>query len=219
MQNGIPTKTSSVPDSNWRVAHGTVFVLLVICGLFFPALRRWPWVWLVPFAIYFLAAASIPQLRRSLHWLSAGRLSVATVGTTLAAMVVTALALLTFHATARPDVDGFRELHSLNAIGGVVVGGVIFTIVNATLEELAFRGILFDALDSQWGPWITLIVTSALFGLGHWSGYPPGPVGVCLATLFGFAMGALRLWTRGLALPIAAHMVADATIYFLVLRS
>jgi membrane protease YdiL (CAAX protease family) len=34
-----------------------------------------------------------------------------------------------------------------------------------------------------------------------------------LAGLFGFFMGALRLWTGGLALPIVAHMGADATIY------
>jgi membrane protease YdiL (CAAX protease family) len=84
---------------------------------------------------------------------------------------------------------------------------------------LVFRGILFDALQSQWGAWVTLIASSLLFGLGHLRGYPSGILGACLATLFGFAMGVLRLWTGGLALPIAAHLVADATIYGILVHA
>jgi len=80
-------------------------------------------------------------------------------------------------------------------------------------------GVKLDALQSQWGMWVTLSATALLFGLGHLRGYPSGVTGACLAALFGFAMGVLRLWTGGLALPIVAHMAADATLYGILVHS
>lgn len=66
---------------------------------------------------------------------------------------------------------------------------------------------------------VTLVATSVLFGLGHLHGFPPGLWGACLAVVFGFAVGVLRVWTDGLALPIIAHMGADATIYCILASS
>ncbi len=152
-------------------------------------------------------------------WLRAGRLSSASIVATVAVMGLTVLALVLFHTIVNPDVHGYRTAIPFDALGGVIMAGVIFTIVNATLEELVFRGILFDALESQWGVWVTLIATAMLFGLGHLRGYPSGVVGACLAAVFGFAMGVLRLWSGGLILPIVAHMVADATIYAILVHS
>ena len=40
-----------------------------------------------------------------------------------------------------------------------------------------------------------------------------------MAALFGFTLGTLRVWTGGLALPIVAHMGADATIYGILVYS
>jgi len=189
------------------------------CALAFPALRGWPWVWLAPFLAYFLLIVCVPRFRRSMGWLRAGRLSRASIAVTIAVMALTVLALVLFHATAQPDVGGFRAAIPFDALGGVITAGVVFTILNATLEELVFRGVLFDALRSQWGAWVTLAATALLFGLGHLRGYPSGVVGACLAALFGFAMGVLRLWTGGVALPIVAHMAADATIYCILVHS
>ena len=211
--------TQITAQSDSRVVHGTAFVLLMACTLMVPALRRWPWVWLAPFVAYFLLVASVPRLRRSLSWVRFGRMSTAAVAATLIVMVLTSLALLVFHATAHPDVRNYRAALPFDALGGVVMAGAVFTVVNASLEELVFRGVLFDALQSRWGVWVTLIATAALFGLGHLRGYPSGPLGVCLAALFGFVMGALRVWTGGVALPIVAHMCADATIYCILVHS
>ena len=132
---------------------------------------------------------------------------------------ITVLVLLLFQAAARPDVRVLRSFIPIEPLGGVVVAGVIFTVANATLEELVFRGILFDALHSRWGGGVTLTAMAWLFGLGHLQGYPPGPLGACLAASFGFALGALRLKTDGLALPVVAHMAADAVIYWILVHS
>jgi membrane protease YdiL (CAAX protease family) len=134
-------------------------------------------------------------------------------------MVATSLTLLAFNAIAKPDVRPYQATLPLDALGGVLLAGVVFALVNATLEEFVFRGVIFEALASQYGVWFTVAVTAALFGLGHLRGYPSGPIGACLAVLFGFLMGLLRVWTGGLALPILAHISADATIYIILVRS
>jgi membrane protease YdiL (CAAX protease family) len=98
----------------------------------------------------------------------------------------------------------------------VVLAGVCFSLGNAALEEVVFRGVLWDTLAREWNPGVALGVTSALFGLSHWQGYPPGPLGVCLAGLFGLALGGLRWWAGGLGLAVACHACADATIFGLL---
>jgi membrane protease YdiL (CAAX protease family) len=184
-----------------------------------PAFRQWPWAWLVPMVAYVLVVIGVPRLRCPMVWLRTGRLSTSTVGLTVIFMVLTPAVLFGFAIWARPDVSGFRGALPVEALGGPLFAGVIFTVVNATLEELVFRGVLFDALEPQRGTAFALVATSVLFGLGHWRGFPAGLLGASLATLFGFVTGGLRWWTGGLALPILVHMAADATIYTIILRS
>jgi len=147
---------------------------------------------------------------------SAGKVVGSFLAATVGIMALTSAALVAFTAIAKPDLGSYHAALPFDRFGGVITGGVIFTVVNATLEELVFRGVLFDAIRSQWNVWVTLIATSVLFGLGHLHGYPPGLSGACLAVVFGFAVGVLRVWTDGLALPIVAHMGADATIYWIL---
>jgi uncharacterized protein len=96
-----------------------------------------------------------------------------------------------------------------------MAAGICFSIFNALLEELIFRGILFDSLESQWGPWGAAIGTAALFGYGHMHGYPPGISGALLAGIYGLCLAALRIHTDGPFLPVLAHITADATIFTL----
>jgi membrane protease YdiL (CAAX protease family) len=181
-----------------------------------PALRHWPWIWIAPLAGYFLMPVFVRRMRGSMGWLRVGKVSGVSMAVTVGIMAVTSLALVVCNAVARPDLGAYRAALPFERFGGAITAGVVFTVVNATLEELVFRGVLFDAVRSQWNVWVTLIATSVLFGLGHLHGYPPGLWGVCLAVVFGFAVGVLRVWTDGLALPIVAHMGADATIYWIL---
>jgi membrane protease YdiL (CAAX protease family) len=210
---------SSASRIDWRFLQGVAFVLFMACALTFPALRSWPWLWLVPLSAYLLLVACVPPIRRSLVWLRVGRVSTSTVLATVGIMIIAASVLLLFHSKAHPDLRSYREFLPLDSLGGVVPAGVVFVTLNATMEELVFRGVLFDSLQSQWGKWGTLLGTALLFGLGHLHGYPPGEFGACLATLFGFVLGLLRHWTGGLLLPIVAHMGADATIYCILVFS
>jgi uncharacterized protein len=207
----------SESHSSWRIFHGSTFVVLMAGAMLIPALRRWPWLWIVPLAGYFLILVFLPPLRGSMTWFRPGKVSGVSIVAAIGIMAMTSVALIAFNAIAKPDLSNYRAALSLEKFGGVITAGVIFTVVNATLEELVFRGVLFDAIRSQWNVWVTLIATSVLFGLGHLHGYPPGLWGACLAVVFGFVVGLLRVWTNGLALPIVAHMGADATIYCLLM--
>jgi membrane protease YdiL (CAAX protease family) len=204
---------------DWRLLQGVAFVLFLACALDFPPLRRWPWLWLAPLVPYLLLVMGIPPIRRSLGWFRLGRLSIGAVVATMGIMVLTISALIAFSTIVRPDVMSRRNLLPICAMGGSVVAGVLFTTTNAILEELVFRGVLFDAVRSQWDTRSTLVGTAILFGLGHLHGYPPGLIGACLATVFGFGAGVLRFWTGGLLLPIVAHMGADATIFSILVHS
>jgi membrane protease YdiL (CAAX protease family) len=211
------TKATTTPDG--RAAHGVVFVAIMAATFAIPVLRTWPWIWVAPFVGYFVAVGAVPRLRTSLTWLRFGRLTPGAVVAAVGASAGTALVLVGFHRVVRPDVGSFGDALPSPAMGGVILAGLLFATLNAALEEFVFRGVIFDSLRWQWGVVFTLVATSLLFGVGHLRGYPPGVGGACLAVLFGFVTGGLRIWTGGLALPIAVHVVADATIYGLVVRS
>ena len=204
--------------ADWRSFHGVIFVVLMMAGLLVPPLRRWPWLWIVPLAGYFGIVTAAARLRRNIHWLRVGRITVASIAVSLATMILSSAALLWFyHSTEAGHVSGGSAL-PLNTICGGWLGGAAFALLNGTLEEVVFRGILFDALDSQWGKWMTLLVTSLAFGIGHLHGYPPGVAGAFLAGVYGLVLGGLRIWTGGLALPIVVPIAADATIYCLLME-
>ncbi len=92
----------------------------------------------------------------------------------------------------------------------------MFSIGNALAEEVVFRGVLFAALEPVVGAGLTVLGTAVIFGWFHLHGYPPGPWGAVLAGLYGLALGWLRAVTKGIGLPVLAHIVADATIFMMV---
>lgn len=209
----------SASRGNGPLIHGTIYFCLLACACAIPPLRIWPWIWAAPFVVYFLFVAMIPSLRRSFEWLRTGRVSWSLLGVTLGLMALTALVLLAVQRLLQPDVRVQAAALPIDALGGAITAGIVFTTVNATLEEFVFRGVLFDALESQWGIRLALIATSLLFGVGHLRGYPPGMIGACLAAGFGLAVAWLRVRSGGLLLPVIAHIGADVTIYSILIHT
>ena len=97
-----------------------------------------------------LVVVAWPRLRRAEPRLTLGRM----VGWPLAAAVVlavaTVVALAGFQALVRPDVADLAAGLPVAAFGSLLVAGVCFSTINAVLEELIFRGVLWEATAAEW---------------------------------------------------------------------
>jgi len=202
---------------DWRVIHSLAFFIVFLCTIAVTSLHRWPWPWLAPLLGYFALILCIPSLRRSFSWLSFGRIELKIAAFTFLIILVTAAVLLAISAPHFPN--GTRHLLPFEALCGVFISCTFFAVLNATIEELVFRGILFDSLDSIGGKWCAILVSAFVFGFGHLHGIPSGASGACLAMIYGVSLGYLRFWSGGLALPILAHIGADATIVYRIVHA
>ncbi|MEO8791732.1 MAG: CPBP family intramembrane glutamic endopeptidase [Chthoniobacteraceae bacterium] len=174
---------------------------------------------MIPLALYLAIVAIMPPLRATFSRWRFGRI---TPFVTCAAAIIalgTVITLVVFHHVERPDVSGYRTMLPVQWFGGVIGTAILFPLLNAAFEEIAFRGVLFDSVASLWGNAVAVVVSATFFGYGHTQGYPSGPTGVALAGVFGLVIGWLRAFTGGIGLPYLVHVVADTTIFILLTRS
>ena len=207
------------PAADHAILHGLIFFGLAWVAGANPALGAWPLPLAAPLIAYVLLIALVPKLRATAPRVRAGRIDALALKMTVAVMIISIGVLVAFDRIMHPDVGEYRAFLPVSALGGVISAGILFALLNPVLEEVIFRGVLFDAVRSQVGLIATVFITAALFGIAHLRGYPPGPIGAALAFLYGIAMGGLRSLTGGIALPIVAHVAADATIYVLIART
>ncbi len=200
---------------NRQVAHGVVLLVGFLFPLLVPALRHWPWYLLAPLAVYAVVVLAVPGLRRSICWLRVGSAGPRVMAATLVLILVSSATLILYRVLVRPDLHELVEQLPNEPASWLLVG-VVFATVNALLEEAIFRGILLDAFAAQAGVRMALFVQAVLFGIGHAHGYPPGVIGAVLAGVYGLLLGLLRLYARGMVAVAAAHICADATIFWIV---
>lgn len=169
-------------DGPWLSPLPVVFLLLVTWACV--RLRRQP-----------LAAVG---LRLNRTWAREALLG-AVLGTALILLVT---GLIVASGGVRFSLDPARSL------GALAMGAWVFAWV-ALLEELLFRGFVFQRLVDGIGAWPALLAMALLFALGHWGN--PGMDGATLAwasidTALGAVLfGLAYLRTRQLALPIGMH--------------
>jgi membrane protease YdiL (CAAX protease family) len=65
----------------------------------------------------------------------------------------------------------------------------------------------------------TLLMTSALFGLGHWFGHPSGPTGVLLAGFAGWFWGKAMIETKGFTWSWLIHAAQDVAIVAFIIMA
>ena len=210
--------TKEPPRISWPAVHGGV-LLLAFCPIVFLQPLPWPLYLLVPLAGYLGVVLLAPPLRRTMPRLSPGRMDRVGIGGAVALSVVASAVLLGYQAAFHPDVNSLAAHLPAVVFRYTLVAGVCFSTVNAVLEELLCRWVLYDAIEAEWGGTVAVLVTSVFFGLGHWNGYPPGWMGAVLAGAYGVGLALLRRWSGGLALSMACHVCADATIFWILVSS
>jgi membrane protease YdiL (CAAX protease family) len=98
----------------------------------------------------------------------------------------------------------YRVLGWGSVAGAVALFG--FTAGAAVTEELLFRGVLFRIIEGRLGTWLSLVLTSLLFGLSHLSN--PGATifsALLVAIEAGGMLAAAYAATRNLWVPIGLH--------------
>lgn len=204
-------RTAELPQTR-AAFHGVLFLAaLVIVNVGFPSLA-WPWYLLLPILVYGAIVLAIGPLRRTAPKLAIGRLGGWPLAYAAILTLTTTGVLVGFQYLMQPDATDLAAKLPAAWFGSVLLAGVGFSVVNALLEEVIFRGILWDLVADEWSQGAALGVTAVLFGVGHLHGYPPGPIGAIMAGLYGIALGLLRWWTAGLGLATVCHVGADATI-------
>ena len=98
-------------------------------------------------------------------------------------------------------VTGF-DIDSVDISAGAFILNAIGSIIFAPLvEELVFRGVLFNRLKIRTGIIPAMLISSFLFAIGHDVG------GMVSAFLFGVCMCILYLKTDNILIPISVHFL------------
>lgn len=85
-------------------------------------------------------------------------------------------------------------------------------IINATTEEVVFRGAILSILNKLPG-WLAVVISGVTFAISHWSsGIPSGMVGVGAAFMFGMALALLYRLSKSILLLITVHCVVNAVM-------
>lgn len=95
----------------------------------------------------------------------------------------------------------------------VVLQATFYLLGIALLEEVVFRGLIWDRLATILpGRASLVLVTAVVFQLSHlpnWLVYGVDPVTALFQFLWGVVWGALRAWTGSLVLPVWTHAMVD----------
>jgi membrane protease YdiL (CAAX protease family) len=130
----------------------------------------------------------------------------------IAAGVIVGLALVTI-AVIGPAIGGVLTAPGLGRPAAPFVPWALITLLVAAAEEAVLRGILFDHLERVGGLVLAIALTTIGFALMHVPLYGWHVVPLDLAV--GLVLAGLRISTRTLAAPIAAHAVADLATWWL----
>ena len=192
----------------------------VIClGLVFCGVRYFPVILALGLLGYAGVVRIVPWLRGTATWARWGSFDAAVCLFSLAAWLLAAVALVSWYLLLHPNIaDIVKAYVPTLPVGLLIVAGVIFSMVNAAVEEAAYRGVFLHALDSSLGPgFVALLLQACAFGAIHTRGFPRGWLGVGLACIFGLLMGIIRRRAGGMFAPWIAHVFTGVVIAGIVI--
>ena len=128
--------------------------------------------------------------------------------------------LLLWYITAQPDLaDLVRTFIPDWPLWLLVPAAFVFSVVNAAVEEAAYRGDVLGALNKvQITARAALVLQAVAFAALHFrAGFPRGVFGVGLTFAYGLVLGELRRRAGGLIAPFFTHVLTDLVIVTIVL--
>jgi uncharacterized protein len=193
---------------------GVLLCIFFVMVAYPPMRNTWPLPMLLTIGAYLGIRRFVPWLSEGSDFWRRGRIDAQVVFVSLAFVVMASVALLLWTRLAEPDLSDLHAQIPPNIpLALIVLGGVLFSILNALGEEFLWRGAILEALDRTLGRGaLPVVIQAASFGLAHIMGFPRGWIGVALASVYGLMMGIVRRRSKGMLAPIVAHVFADMTI-------
>ncbi len=103
------------------------------------------------------------------------------------------------------DQQRVLELLTTRTLGESLSVIIAIVIIAPVVEEVFFRGALFEGLQVRYGATFAIIITAVLFGVSH------GSIGASIyATVAGLLFGALRLRTDSVVPGVVLHASVNA---------
>lgn len=163
---------------------------------------------------YAVVVRRVPWLHGVATWIRMGSFGPDVRVLTAASGLIAAVALSGWYLLLHPNIDDIVQAFVPDVpLGLLIAGGLLFSMVNAAVEEGAYRGVLLHGLDTSLGPGLAALVLQAMaFGALHVQGFPRGAMGVGLATIYGLFMGVIRRRADGMFAPWVAHVFTDIVI-------
>lgn len=112
-----------------------------------------------------------------------------------------------------PILTGATTITGLGRPASPFLPWAVITVLVAAAEEAVLRGVLFERVERLGGVGGALIVTTIAFALLHVPLYGWHVVPLDLGV--GLLLGGLRVVTRSVVAPAAAHVVADLATWWL----
>jgi membrane protease YdiL (CAAX protease family) len=196
--------------------HSVLFAaLLLIPAALFPLFRVWPFTLLGPLVLYGAVVFAVPWLRHSVGWMRRGIIDRNATLLIIAAVLVSSLSLVGWVLWAKPDIKSYLALMPALPVWVYPFVGLGFSVVNAAMEEIVFRGIFMEAIDSAVGSGFGSVCIQAVpFAALHYlAGFPRGMSGLAMTFAYGVMLGAIRLRSKGMLAPLVTHIAADMTIF------
>ena len=106
---------------------------------------------------------------------------------------------------------GIYRINGLNPLS-YMIPAIAMALSSSIFEELLFRGVLFRSVETWFGSWAALVVSSLVFGLTHLMN-PQGTIegALFIAVEAGILLAAAYMLTRRLWLSIGFHMAWNYT--------
>jgi membrane protease YdiL (CAAX protease family) len=202
-----------------KAIYATHIALLALIWIFvvgfIPHFQLWPLNLLAPLIVYGMVVVLTPHLRRSVGWLRAGHFGPDVRLIVIATVIVSSVALVFWTVFSKPDVQRHLALVPEMPFWIYPLAAIGFASINAAMEEIVFRGIMMEALDSALGETYRSVGVQAVsFAALHYlAGFPNGVLGFLMAFVYGIMLGVVRWRSKGLLAPWVAHVVADITIF------
>jgi len=187
---------------------------VIYFGLVLSGVRLFPVVLALGLLGYAGVVRGVPWLRGTATWARWGSFDATVRLLSVAVWLLAAAALLSWYLLLHPNIaDIVKAFVPDRPLGLLIAGGLIFSMLNAAVEEGAYRGVILHALDRSLGTGLAALLLQAVaFGAIHIRGFPRGWIGVGLACIYGLLMGAIRRRAGGMFAPWITHVFTDVVI-------